>query len=153
MENEKKVSAKKQRKKRWRALRQWCLLMPVLLIVLLLDGCSLGPGDESREALDFTVVDNGEIPAELKKVIEQHREEEIQLVFVDGDSMYAVRGYGKQDTGGYSIAVDECTEGENHIYIATTLIGPGQTENLSEDPSYPVIVLKLESRDKEVVFE
>ena len=124
------------------------------LLILLLAGCGLSlEKEEGRTALDFTVMNNEEIPSELKKIIEEKREEEMQLVFTDKESMYAVRGYGKQDTGGYSIAVDECTEGEKHIYIATTLIGPGQTEGLSKDPSYPVIVLKMENRDKEVVFE
>lgn len=136
------------------AVAAWRFPLVVLALVLLLTGCGLSLGrEENRTALDFTVVDSAKIPEELKKVMEEHKEEEMQLVFADGANMYAVRGYGKQDTGGYSIAVDECTEGEEHIYIATTLIGPSQMEGLSQDPSYPVIVLKLESRDKEVIFE
>ena len=103
--------------------------------------------------MDFTVVKPEEIPDELKKVMEEHKEEEIQIVFEDKGSLYAVRGYGKQETGGYSISVDECLEGESKISIATTLIGPSQTEGLSKDPSFPVIVLKMESRDKEVEFQ
>ena len=153
VQNMKKETGRFAAKRLWRVPGQWHFRMAALTLVLLLTGCSLSLEEENRAALDFTVVDKEEIPAELKKVIEQHQEEEIQLVFVDKGSMYAVRGYGKQDTGGYSIAVDECTEGEKHIYIATTLIGPSQTEGLPEAPSYPVIVLKMESRDKEVVFE
>lgn len=124
------------------------------IFCLLLAGCGLGSdSDGTRTALDFTVVESDKVPQELKKVIEEHREEEIQIVFEDNGSMYVVRGYGKQNTGGYSIAVDECSEGEEYIHIATTLIGPSQTEGLSKDPSYPVIVLKLQSREKEVAFE
>lgn len=128
--------------------------LPVLLCVLCLAaGCSLGVGDEERTALDFTVVQPEEVPEELAQVIEEHREEEMQIAFSDEGGLYAVRGYGKQDTGGYSITVDECSEGEENIYVATTLVGPSQTEKISKEPSYPVIVIKMENRDKEVVFE
>lgn len=135
-------------------MRRLGKILPALGLCLLLAGCGLGgetkkPGTE----LDFTVVKPEEIPEELKKVMEEHREEEIQIVFEDQGSLYAVRGYGKQETGGYSISVDECLESEDKIYIATTLIGPSQTEGLSKDPSFPVIVVKMESRDKEVEFQ
>lgn len=110
-------------------------------------------GDETRTAMDFTVVEQEEIPEELKKLIEKHKAEEMQIVFEDNGFLYAVRGYGEQPTGGYSIAVDECTESEEYIYIATTLIGPNQSETLPEAPSYPVIVVKIEGREKEIIFE
>ncbi len=129
-------------------------LFPVLGLCLLLTGCGIGGETKGTGTeLDFTVVKPEEIPDELKKVMEEHKEEEIQIVFEDKGSLYAVRGYGKQETGGYSISVDECLEGESKISIATTLIGPSQTEGLSKDPSFPVIVLKMESRDKEVEFQ
>lgn len=127
--------------------------LPVLLCVLCLAaGCSLGAGEE-RTPLDFTVVESGEVPEELAQVIEEHREEEMQIAFTDDGGLYVVRGYGKQDTGGYSIMVDECSEGEDSIYVATTLVGPSQTDKISQEPSYPVIVIKIENREKEVVFE
>lgn len=135
-------------------MRRLGKILPALGLCLLLAGCGLG-GDtkEPGTELDFTVVKPEEIPEELKKVMEEHKEEEIQIIFEDKGRLYAVRGYGKQETGGYSISVDECLEGENKIYIATTLIGPSQTEGLSKDPSFPVIVLKMEGRDKEVEFK
>ncbi|MDD2956998.1 MAG: protease complex subunit PrcB family protein [Lachnospiraceae bacterium] len=130
------------------------VLCLVILAALLLTGCGLTDGGgEPRTQLDFTVVEQNEIPEELKKVIENHKEEEIQVAYTDQGSLYVVRGYGKQSSGGYSIAVDECGEGEKKIYVATTLIGPAETDALQKDPSYPVIVLKMENRDKEVVFE
>ncbi|MDD2960432.1 MAG: protease complex subunit PrcB family protein [Lachnospiraceae bacterium] len=130
------------------------LLAAVIPLTLLLTGCSLDlGGKENRTPLDFTVVETEEIPKELEKVIEEHKEGEIQVAYIDQGSLYVVRGYGKQATGGYSIAVDECSEGEENIYVATTLIGPSETEQQKSAPSYPVIVLKMENRDKEVVFE
>lgn len=123
-------------------------------LLLWLTGCGTDQsGDGERKDLDFTVVESAQIPAELKRVIEQHKEEEMQIVFEDQDSLYAVRGYGEQNSGGYSISVDECWEGDQNIHIATTLIGPSQTEKISKDPSFPVIVVKLQNREKEVIFE
>lgn len=135
------------------------LLRPGWFVVVLLGmlcfaaGCSLTGGDGTLTPMDFTVVEPDEVPAELAKVMEEHKSEEMKIVFKDKGSLYVVRGYGKQETGGYSIAVDGCTEGEKNIHVATTLIGPAQTDKISGEPSYPVIVLKMEDREKEVEFE
>lgn len=140
----------RKERQRWR----FCLLVQLLALAVLLAGCGLISGtDKERSAMEFTVVEKSEIPEELQNVIREHQEEEVQIVFEDHGFLYAVRGYGKQETGGYSITVDECSEGETAVYLATTLIGPDQAETLLKDPSYPVIVVKMEKRDKEVVFE
>ena len=129
-------------------------LVPLIILCMLgAGGCGLDRQKEDRTALDFTVVSSEEVPGELAKVIDAHKEEEMQIAFSDQGSLYAVRGYGKQDTGGYSITVDECSEGEDQIYIVTTLTGPQQGEKISEEPSFPVIVIKMENREKEIVFE
>ena len=127
--------------------------LSVLMAVLVLGtGCGQET-EENRTDIDFTVIEPEKVPEELAEIIQEHREEEMQLTFSDGGGLYAVRGYGKQDTGGYSITVDECAEGEEQIYVATTLLGPPQSQQVSKDPSYPVIVIKMENREKEVVFE
>lgn len=142
-----------------RKIRPGLLLRPGWLIVVLLGivcfavGCSLSGGDGTQTPMDFTVLEPEEVPQELAKVMEEHKSEEMKIVFQDKGSLYVVRGYGKQETGGYSIAVDGCTEGEKKIHVATTLIGPSQTDKISAEPSYPVIVLKMEDREKEVEFE
>mgnify|MGYP001864525320 FL=1 len=110
----------------------------MLMAVLVLGtGCGQET-EENRTDIDFTVVEPEKVPEELAEIIQEHREEEMQLTFSDGGGLYAVRGYGKQDTGGYSITVDECAEGEEQIYVATTLLGPPQSQQVSKDPSYPV---------------
>lgn len=134
-------------------LRLGLLATALAGILCLAAGCGLGSGDGERTPLDFTVVSQEEMPQELAKVLEEHKKEEMQIVFQDKGSMYIMRGYGEQATGGYSIAVDECSEGEKNVHVATTLIGPEQADNIPKEPSYPVIVIKLENREKEVVFE
>lgn len=142
-----------KKKKRGTSGRIGLCLALLLVVLCFTAGCGLDGGDGARMPMDFTVVEPEKVPKELAKVIEEHKQEEMQIAFTDQGSLYVVRGYGKQNTGGYSIAVDECSEGEKNVHVATTLIGPTQTEKISKEPSYPVIVIKMENRDKEVSFE
>lgn len=147
---------------KWRIQRKWLkkrlLLMVFQMTVLSLTGILSGCGmileeGEERTEVEFTVVKQEEIPEEVKNLIETHREEEMQIVYEDNGFFYGIRGYGQQETGGYSIAVDECTETADYVFIATTLIGPNQAETLQKAPSYPVVVVKFEKREKEIIFE
>lgn len=135
-------------------LQKMAFKMTVLSLVCILSGCGMIMEEgEERTKVEFTVVEQDEIPEEVKELIEEHKTEEMQIVFEDNGFFYGVRGYGQQETGGYSIAVDECTETEEYVYIATTLIGPEQVEALQKAPSYPVVVVKFEKREKEIIFE
>ncbi|MFR8339749.1 MAG: protease complex subunit PrcB family protein [Eisenbergiella massiliensis] len=61
-------------------------------------------------------------------------------------------GYGKQESGGY-VTVNELYETDNAIYVNTNLLGPKAGSSPGTSPSYPYIVLKIEFRDKTVVFD
>ncbi len=60
---------------------------------------------------------------------------------------------GKQNSGGYSVAVEELFLTDNAIYIDTNLIGPSQDDLVTQGVTYPYIVVKLEYMDKKIVFE
>lgn len=126
-----------------------------LLTIFFLTGCSKigSEAESSRQKIDFTVVEQREIPEKLMEVIEKNKQDEIRLSYREGESLYLVRGYGQQKTGGYSIAVAECTEDETAIWFDTRLLGPANQETLSDDPSYPYLVIKMELREKEVMIE
>jgi hypothetical protein len=74
------------------------------------------------------------------------------MVYSDSDFMYIAKGYGMQETGGYSISVTDCYLTENTICFGTNLSGPAEGESVEKSPSYPFIVIKLETRDENVVF-
>ena len=61
--------------------------------------------------------------------------------------------YGKQESGGYSVTVNDLYETENAIYVNTNLLGPKAGSTPATSPSYPYIVLKVEFREKTVVFD
>lgn len=127
------------------------ILALILVVLSLLTGCSASSEtDSTRKDIDFTVVEQRKIPQELQEIIEENKEDEIRMAYEDGEDLYLIRGYGEQKTGGYSIAVKECSEDEKTILLDTQLLGPESQEEISKDPSYPYLVVKMEKREKEV---
>lgn len=125
-----------------------------VLISFLLAGCGAAESREKeRKEIDFTVVEREKLPGPLLQTIEENKADEIRMTYTDGEEMYLIRGYGEQKTGGYSIAVVQCTEDEEKIYFDTRLIGPKEQEKPSGEPSYPYLAVKIETREKEAVIQ
>lgn len=127
------------------------LIIGMLLINLLLGGCSGEEEIPKLRDLEFTVVEQGTEPENLLNLIEEKKTEPFQLSYVIGEDMYIVVGYGKQETSGYSIQVKELYETESTICIDTVLIGPESVETLNKQESYPYIAIKLETIEDKLV--
>lgn len=108
---------------------------------------------EKIKDLEFTVIAEDNIPEELLGRIEEKKKEAFKLTFEDKGFLYICVGYGAQQTGGYSIAVNDFFETANAVYVDTNLIGPEPEEKSNQVESYPYIVLKTEFIDKPVVFD
>lgn len=128
-------------------------LAALIFPVLLLSGCMIHQGSDKLQDLEFTVVDTKELPETLQEQLELKKEGEFKLTYSDNEYLYIARGYGMRETGGYSIAVNECSLTENAILVKTTLTGPQVGEDVEKTPSYPYVVIKLELRSEPVVFE
>lgn len=130
------------------------LLGACLAVMLLLSGCTM-TGEEKLKLrdLDFTVLSEEKIPEELKLKIEELKESPFQLTYQDNEFLYICIGYGQQETGGYSIAVNELYLTDANICVNTSLLGPEAAEKGNRTPSYPCIVLKTELLEQTVVFE
>lgn len=125
----------------------------VTLIALWMCGCAAQDDTEAKlRDLEFTVVAEDEIPKALAEVMEQKKTSPFQISYTLGENLYLAVGYGEQQTGGYSISVDELYETENHIVADTTLIGPTPDEQVVQSITYPYIVIKTELVDKNVDF-
>lgn len=130
------------------------LLTLLLLFSILLCGCSLGTGENTRlRDLEFTVVSEERLPEELKTLIAERKNAEFKVTYNDNEFLYICIGYGEQQTGGYSIAVNDLYLTDNSICVGTSLLGPGPEDTTGAAPSYPYIVIKTEYLDKPVVFE
>lgn len=130
----------------------------ILLLVIIATAAALiacGKEDEIKKIrdLDFTVVEDADLPGELKELIEEKKAEPFKISYSNKDNLYIAVGYGKQNSGGYSITVDELYLTNNAIYIDTNLIGPSSDDVVSQGVTYPYVVVKLEYIDKRVVFE
>ncbi len=135
-------------------LKKLCTLLPMLLFCLfLLNGCDKISGEEAKLSdLDFTVVSNENIQPDIVKLIDEKKENPFQMTYSDGNYKYIVVGYGKQETGGYSIQVKEVYDTENTICVKTALLGPESEDEKLKAPSYPFIVIKIQNMDKTVTF-
>lgn len=132
----------------------WILLVTWVFIVRCLGGCSADTKDEGKiRDLEFTVVGDTEVPAELMSTIEGKKTNPFKLTYSDDQGLYIVVGYGEQPSGGYSIVVDELYLTENSIVIDTELHGPENGENGGNEKSYPYLVVKTEVLENPVVFQ
>ena len=115
-------------------------------LTLLLAGCTLTEKKEiTGEPLDFTVVPAEDVPDELKTILEANKESEMMI-------SYRI-GYGKQETGGCSIAVDQLILAEDGIHFSSTLMGPDAGGEIPKEPSCPYVVVKLPWLEQEVFFD
>lgn len=105
------------------------------------------------EKLDYTVVEDEDVPKELLEMINAKKENRLKLTYATNEYLYIVTGYGTQETSGYSIRLDNLYMGENAIYIQTSLIGPRKNENITKVKTYPYMVVKIEHREEPVIFE
>lgn len=126
----------------------------MLTLVFIMSGCSMEESsNEKLRDLEFTIVDQNDIPEELLQIIDEKKAGEFKVTYTDNENLYICIGYGEQKTGGYSIAVSDLYLTSNAIFIKTNLIGPSKDEKISEGLSYPYVVVKTEYIDKSVVFE
>ena len=125
-----------------------------LLVLFSLCACSAKElATEKIRDIDFTVVNEEDIPEELKTMIKEKETTPLKLTYADQGVLYIAEGYGEQPTSGYSIEVKECFETKNAIYLHTNLIGPTKEERIVEKATYPYIVIKMEFIDKNVVYQ
>lgn len=135
-------------------LRKIILLLMIVITGLEVTGCKTEETDVKKlKDLEFTVVEDVDLPGELKEIIDEKKENPFKLSYSNKDNLYIVVGYGKQNSGGYSISVEELYLTSNAIYIDTNLIGPSQDDMVTQGVTYPYIVVKLEFLDKSIVFE
>ncbi len=120
------------------------------LKVCLLFGCNSKKEDRLQD-LDFTVIDDIDIPDELKTIIDQKKAGEFKLTYADQDELYIAVGYGKQLTGGYSIQFPDVYLTNDNIVVTSVLLGPEKEE--PANISYPYAVIKIQYREEPVLFQ
>lgn len=129
-------------------------ILLLLMAGLFLWGCSIEKvraGDGLKP--EYTVMKEADFPDKVKELVEQNREKEFQMTYQDEGYLYLLKGYGKQETGGYSIQIEDLSLWDNAIHLKTILLGPEDGEELTDEPSYPCLVVKMKYREEPVIFE
>ncbi|MCD8370914.1 MAG: protease complex subunit PrcB family protein [Clostridiales bacterium] len=122
--------------------------------LMLLSGCKVDKVDQERvRDLDFTVVGEADIPAELKGLVDERKAAPFKLTYTNDQGLYIAVGYGEQETGGYSIQVDDLYLTENSIVADTELLGPQRGETVGVEKSYPYIIIQTEYSELPIVFQ
>lgn len=133
------------------------LLLMIMVIgtgalAMSVSGCSKAESEEKLTPADFTVVCYDDIPKDFLREIEEKKETDFKLTCISDGWLYIARGYGKQNTGGHSIAVKEVSVSDNAVYFDSELIGPKQGEAANKLATYPYVVVKTEDAGRSVVF-
>lgn len=135
-------------------MKRWIAVVWIFALFGLAAGCAGGEEDAKDKVadLDFSVVSEAETPEELKQLIEEKKANEFKLSYSAEGKLYIVAGYGKKETGGYSVSVKAVYLTENAIVMDSDLTGPKEDEEVSKAPSYPYIVICMEDRPESIVF-
>lgn len=129
----------------------WGILVACMFFV---SGCTLLSEEKMKlRDLDFTVLSEEKIPEQLLPIIEEKKAKPFQITYTDNANLYICIGYGEQETGGYSIAVNELYLTDTNILVNTSLLGPESSEKSNNVASYPYIVIKTEFLEQTVTFE
>lgn len=90
---------------------------------------------------------------ELAEAIEERKAEEFQFIYHSGEDLYIAKGYGRQETSGYSIQAKELYLTKDCLVFDTELTGPGEGQKVQETATYPYVVVKTEYMEKNVIFQ
>lgn len=119
-----------------------------------MSGCKIEKSNQTKvRDLEYTILAEEDIPEELKEDIEERKSSDFKMTYETEDALYIVRGYGEQETGGYSICMRELYLSSNAVVFSTELIGPRKGENITKNPSFPFIVVKTEKREESTIFD
>ena len=110
--------------KLWGKIMTFVLALLIIMPACAMTGCSGSKEPDNKTSVDYTVVENADLPEELKKLIESKKDKVMRLTYTTKDYTYVVAGYGTRETSGYSIKVNDVYTGDNALYIDLNLIGP-----------------------------
>ena len=134
--------------------KYWICCIMVVMAGLFCAGCGILRQEHIKlEDLEFTVLGEEMIPEELGELIAEKKQEPFRFTYSDKTFLYICIGYGEQETGGYSIAVEELYLTDQGVCVSTRLLGPDAEEKSNRTPSYPYIVIKTAYQDTSVIFE
>ncbi len=135
-------------------------ILGVLIVALLImTKCSLNNEESGKKSLDFTVCDSTRIPEELQEIIDEKKDKEFKISYINNAYMFIAIGYGEQGKTDYKITVEDLYLADDGIHIKTMLYSGKATGTDAEKTEEtgntltPYIVIKCEKYDVPVIFD
>ena len=126
----------------------------IIAAFALFGGCGIEKTDAGKISdLAYEMVEEEDVPEELRTKIEEKKAADFKLTYEGDNYLYVVRGYGEQETGGYSIQILDFYLTQNAVVFDTNLIGPSKDETKNAAPRYPYLVVRTKNPDKNVIFK
>ncbi len=133
------------------------LMLLFLFVMVALTACVDKKKDSGKKDIEFTVCDKTKLPEELVEIIEEKKEKECKLTYINGSYMYIVVCYGEHSRDNLNVIVNDLYITEAAVYVDTTLATskntPTNATAVGEYSMYPYIVLKCEKYDLPVIFD
>ena len=139
-----------------RYVKRALLAATVLLLLMMVISCGEKQKPkrtyESMQDAVYEIVSGSNVPHKVNEKIFKERDKGFGFSYRDNEGMYIAFGFGRQNTGGFSIQLAAVKENEDEILIEAKLIAPAPEEVVSTSPSYPYMILKMEDTEKNVEF-
>lgn len=134
-------------------MKKYMYLLLSLILTFSLTSCKTTEKTKDvHQKLDFTVVKSINYPEKVSSLIEEKKEEPFHFAYSDGEYLYLCMGYGKKKTSGYNITIESLYQNETGVHVKPILTHSEDSED-KKSVTYPFIVLKLEHRDTEIIFD
>jgi len=130
----------------------------LFMLLVFLMGFFAGCGEKTEKPekikdLEYTVQEESQVPEELLAKMKEKQKEPFQMTYVTDGYLYIAKGYGTQNTSGYSIRVLELYEAAEGVVFSSELVGPAKDEPVLRVETYPYIVVKLQDIGLDVLFQ
>ncbi len=108
---------------------------------------------EKIKDVEYTVQEESQVPEELLAKMKEKQKEPFQMTYTTEGYLYIAKGYGTQNTSGYSIRILDLYESAEGIVFSSELIGPGKEEPVLQVETYPYVVVKIPDLGLDVLFQ
>ena len=134
--------------------RKRALLLLLAFLLAYLAGCGEQvKKPEKIKDVEYTVQEESLVPEELLNKMKEKQKEPFQMTYATDGYLYIAKGYGSQETSGYSIRITDLYEAAEGIVFSCELIGPAKDEPVLKVETYPYVVVKLKDMDLDVLFQ
>ena len=134
--------------------RKRALILLLAFLLAYLAGCGeqVKKPEKIKDA-EYTVQEESLVPEELLNKMKEKQKEPFQMTYATDGYLYIAKGYGSQETSGYSIRITDLYEAAEGLVFSCELIGPAKNEPVLKVETYPYVVVKVKDVGLDVLFQ